>query len=64
MYLCTEVAETRFLLSDGPRGSLQRLRSQLAKDGCPESQLQLARLLLDEQCGMYSMEYFKINIKL
>ncbi|ERL86279.1 wolframin [Dendroctonus ponderosae] len=35
----------------GPqRGSLKRLRSQLASDGCPESQVVLARQLLDEEC--------------
>jgi len=36
---------------DGPRGSLRRLRSQLAEDGCPESQVILAKHLLEEKCG-------------
>ncbi|XP_063922016.1 wolframin isoform X1 [Zophobas morio] len=34
----------------GPRSSLKRLRSQMATDGCPESQVVLAKQLLDEQC--------------
>jgi wolfamin len=38
-------------LHDGPRSSLKRLRSQMATDGCPESQVVLAKQLLDEQCG-------------
>ncbi|XP_068899553.1 wolframin isoform X2 [Tenebrio molitor] len=37
-------------LHDGPRSSLKRLRSQMATDGCPESQVVLAKQLLDEQC--------------
>ncbi|XP_063233013.1 wolframin isoform X2 [Bacillus rossius redtenbacheri] len=37
---------------DGPRGSLRRLRSQLAEDGCPESQVVLAKQLLEEQCEL------------
>lgn len=39
--------------SDGPRGSLRRLRSQLAEDGCPESQVVLAKQLLEERCGKF-----------
>nr|CAD7393178.1 unnamed protein product [Timema cristinae] len=38
--------------SDGPRGSLRRLRSQLAEDGCPESQVVLAKQLLEETCEL------------
>jgi len=38
-------------LIDGPKGSLRRLRSRLAEDGCPESQVILAKQLLEEQCG-------------
>ncbi|KAJ4450999.1 hypothetical protein ANN_02435 [Periplaneta americana] len=38
--------------TDGPRGSLRRLRSQLAEDGCPESQVILAKLLLEEKCEL------------
>lgn len=38
-------------IADGPRNSLKRLRSQLASDGCPESQVVLAKQLLYEQCG-------------
>lgn len=49
-------------LTDGPRGSLRRLRSQLAEDGCPESQVVLAKQLLEEQCGelcnILSMDIF------
>lgn len=42
----------------GPqRGSLKRLRSQLASDGCPESQVVLARQLLDEECGMFEASH-------
>lgn len=40
-----------YLILDGPRGSLRRLRSQLAEDGCPESQVVLAKQLLEERCG-------------
>ncbi|KRT79249.1 hypothetical protein AMK59_8674 [Oryctes borbonicus] len=40
----------QWTLHDGPRCSLKRLRSQLASDGCPESQVVLAKQLLDEQC--------------
>jgi len=42
-------------LIDGPKGSLRRLRSRLAEDGCPESQVILAKQLLEEQCG--KLEY-------
>ncbi|XP_011138698.1 wolframin isoform X2 [Harpegnathos saltator] len=35
---------------DGPKSSLRRLRSQLAEDGCPESQVVLAKQLLEERC--------------
>nr|CAD7574987.1 unnamed protein product [Timema californicum] len=38
--------------ADGPRGSLRRLRSQLAEDGCPESQVVLAKQLLEETCEL------------
>ena len=41
----------QWTLHDGPRGSLRRLRSQLAEDGCPESQVVLAKQLLEERCG-------------
>ncbi|XP_033220611.1 wolframin isoform X2 [Belonocnema kinseyi] len=41
-----------FWFYDGPRGSLRRLRSQLAEDGCPESQVVLAKQLLEEQCEL------------
>ncbi|GJQ87355.1 putative negative regulation of ATF6-mediated unfolded protein response [Trypoxylus dichotomus] len=40
----------QWTLHDGPRCSLKRLRSQLASDGCPESQVVLAKQLLDEHC--------------
>ncbi|CAL4088397.1 unnamed protein product, partial [Meganyctiphanes norvegica] len=32
----------------GPRGLLRRMRSQLAEEGCPESQLVMARALLEQ----------------
>lgn len=38
---------------DGPRSSLKRLRNQMATDGCPESQVVLAKQLLDEHNGNY-----------
>ncbi|KAL2737965.1 wolframin isoform X2 [Vespula squamosa] len=40
------------LHGDGTRGSLRRLRSQMAEDGCPESQVVLAKQLLDERCDL------------
>lgn len=39
------------IITDGSRSSLRRLRSQLAEDGCPESQVVLAKELLEERCG-------------
>ncbi|GLV44373.1 uncharacterized protein CBL_10177 [Carabus blaptoides fortunei] len=42
----------QWTLHDGPRGSLRRLRSQLASDGCPESQVVLAKQLLEEECEL------------
>ncbi|XP_023248613.1 wolframin [Copidosoma floridanum] len=42
----------QWTLHDGPKGSLRRLRSQLAEDGCPESQVVLAKQLLDECCEL------------
>lgn len=42
----------QWTLHDGPRGSLRRLRSQLAEDGCPESQVVLAKQLLEERCDL------------
>lgn len=43
-----------YLASDGPQGSLRRLRNQLAEDGCAESQVVLAKQLLEEKCGNYN----------
>lgn len=40
------------LHGDGTRGSLRRLRSQMAEDGCPESQVVLAKQLLEERCDL------------
>ncbi|XP_050313838.1 wolframin isoform X3 [Anthonomus grandis grandis] len=34
----------------GQRTSLKRLRTQMASDGCPESQVVLAKQLLEEEC--------------
>ncbi|KAK4875312.1 hypothetical protein RN001_011734 [Aquatica leii] len=42
----------QWTIHDGPRGSLKRLRNQLANDGCPESQVVLAKQLLEEQCDV------------
>ncbi|XP_076631079.1 wolframin ER transmembrane glycoprotein wfs1 [Colletes latitarsis] len=42
----------QWTLHDGPSGSLRRLRSQLAEDGCPESQVVLAKQLLEERCDL------------
>lgn len=42
------------LFPDGPQGSLRRLRNQLAEDGCAESQVVLAKQLLEEKCGMHN----------
>ncbi|XP_025834504.1 wolframin [Agrilus planipennis] len=42
----------QWTIHDGPRGSLKRLRSQLASDGCAESQVVLAKQLLEEQCEL------------
>lgn len=38
-----------FLFLGGPRGLLRRMRSQLAEDGCPESQLIMGKTLLEQQ---------------
>ncbi|XP_012281562.1 wolframin [Orussus abietinus] len=40
----------QWTLHDSPRISLRGLRSQLAEDGCPESQVVLAKELLEEKC--------------
>ncbi|KAL6445479.1 hypothetical protein ACFW04_000808 [Cataglyphis niger] len=42
----------QWTLHDGPKGSLRRLRSRLAEDGCPESQVILAKQLLEERCDL------------
>ncbi|XP_008546509.1 wolframin isoform X1 [Microplitis demolitor] len=42
----------QWFLHDGPRGSLRGLRSQLAEDGCAESQVVLAKKLLEEHCDL------------
>lgn len=47
---------------DGPRGSLRRLRSQLAEDGCPESQVILAKHLLEEKCGKNSVIVYMLSV--
>ncbi|KAI4460459.1 wolframin [Holotrichia oblita] len=44
----------QWTLHDGPRLSLKRLRDQLASDGCPESQVVLAKQLLEEQCRKFA----------
>ncbi|KAG8224245.1 hypothetical protein J437_LFUL001624 [Ladona fulva] len=40
----------QWTIHDGPKGSLRRLQSQMAEDGCPESQVILAKTLLEEKC--------------
>ncbi|GBP32554.1 Wolframin [Eumeta japonica] len=42
----------RWAVHDGPQGSLRRLRNQLAEDGCAESQVVLAKQLLEEKCEL------------
>ncbi|XP_061723286.1 wolframin isoform X1 [Cydia pomonella] len=42
----------RWNIHDGPQGSLRRLRNQLAEDGCAESQVVLAKQLLEEKCEL------------
>ncbi|CAD6202669.1 GSCOCG00009708001-RA-CDS [Cotesia congregata] len=42
----------QWFLQDGPRGSLRGLRSQLAEDGCADSQVVLAKKLLEERCDL------------
>ncbi|CAG9856405.1 unnamed protein product [Phyllotreta striolata] len=44
----------QWTLSGPSERSLKRLRSQLASDGCPESQVVLAKQLLDEECEFES----------
>ncbi|KAL4708591.1 hypothetical protein ACJJTC_014199 [Scirpophaga incertulas] len=46
------VGRKRWALHDGPQGSLRRLRNQLAEDGCAESQVVLAKQLLEEKCEL------------
>ncbi|XP_050681273.1 wolframin isoform X1 [Leptidea sinapis] len=46
------VGRKRWNLHDGPQGSLKRLRNQLAEDGCAESQVVLAKQLLEEKCEL------------
>ncbi|KAJ0170849.1 hypothetical protein K1T71_013621 [Dendrolimus kikuchii] len=46
------IGRKRWNLHDGPQGSLRRLRNQLAEDGCAESQVVLAKQLLEEKCEL------------
>ncbi|XP_047512380.1 wolframin [Pieris napi] len=46
------VGRKRWNIHDGPQGSLRRLRNQLAEDGCAESQVVLAKQLLEEKCEL------------
>ncbi|CAK9807554.1 wfs1 [Anthophora quadrimaculata] len=50
--LSSRSGRKQWTLHDGPRGTLRRLRSQLAEDGCPESQVVLAKQLLEEKCDL------------
>lgn len=42
-----------FHVLDGQRSSLNPLIRQIAREGCPESQVVLAKQLLEEKCGTY-----------
>lgn len=44
----------------GPKSSLKLLRNQLASDGCPESQVVLAKQLFEQECGMHRIIEFHI----
>ncbi|KAG7189987.1 hypothetical protein KM043_006145 [Ampulex compressa] len=50
--LSSRSGRKQWTLHDGPQGSLRRLRSQLAEDGCAESQVVLAKELLEECCDL------------
>ncbi|XP_058797914.1 wolframin [Phymastichus coffea] len=50
--LSSKSGRKQWTLHDGPKGSLRRLRNQLAEDGCPESQVVLAKQLLEESCEL------------
>ncbi|XP_022905359.1 wolframin [Onthophagus taurus] len=50
-------------IQDGARCSLKRLRSELANDGCPESQVVLAKQLLEDRCD-YQAEDKRENARL
>ncbi|XP_037787857.1 wolframin-like [Penaeus monodon] len=41
-------ARRQWSIQEGPRGILRRMRSQLAEDGCPESQLIIGKTLLEQ----------------
>ncbi|KAK7071217.1 hypothetical protein SK128_001674 [Halocaridina rubra] len=43
-----KTSRRQWSVQGGPRGLLQRMRSQLAEDGCPESQLVMGRTLLQQ----------------
>nr|CAI5828939.1 unnamed protein product [Callosobruchus analis] len=45
----------QWTLHGGQKNSLKRLRNQMASDGCPESQVVLAKQLLEEECGMSNL---------
>ncbi|CAH1981102.1 unnamed protein product [Acanthoscelides obtectus] len=49
----------QWTLHGGQKNSLKRLRSQMASDGCPESQVVLAKQLLEEECGMSAKRSLK-----
>nr|CAI5828940.1 unnamed protein product [Callosobruchus analis] len=44
----------QWTLHGGQKNSLKRLRNQMASDGCPESQVVLAKQLLEEECEFES----------
>lgn len=57
-FVCrTSILSKASLAPDGPQGSLRRLRNQLAEDGCAESQVVLAKQLLDEKCGKFTRTF-------
>ncbi|XP_045592864.1 wolframin [Procambarus clarkii] len=44
-----KTSRRQWSVQGGPRGLLRRMRSQLAEDGCPESQLVMGKTLLEQQ---------------
>jgi hypothetical protein len=45
-----------------PDGPIRRLGSQLAEDGCPDSQVVLAKQLLEDKCGLWYLHILSLYI--